>query len=188
MSAPAVFLDRDGTINQRPAPHRYVEDPAAFRWLSGAAGAIVSLAAAGFVPVVVSNQRGVARGMVTWETLAAIEDVIQRELADRGARIAAFHYCPHQLDERCACRKPRPGLLLDAADRLDLDLTASWMIGDSASDIGAGAAAGCRTVLIGDDAPGPEPTVRVASLVQAAQAVLSPSRESRGSSKAHRCS
>jgi D-glycero-D-manno-heptose 1,7-bisphosphate phosphatase len=171
MSASAVFLDRDGTINERAAPHRYIEAAADFRWLPGAADAVAALAACGFVPVVVSNQRGLARGMVTWETISAIEGVIQGELGLRGTRIAEFVYCPHELDVACACRKPRPGMLLRAAADLDLDLAASWMVGDTASDIAAGAAAGCRTALIGETACVPAPTIAADSLATVAELI-----------------
>jgi D-glycero-D-manno-heptose 1,7-bisphosphate phosphatase len=172
MSAPAAFLDRDGTINERAAEHHYIESPDDFRWLDGSIDAIVALSAAGFVPVVISNQRGIARGIVTWETLALIEQKIQRELAARGARIARFVYCPHELDAGCDCRKPLPGMLLKAAADLDLDLQASWMVGDSASDVAAGRAAGCRTALIGEGACDSAPTIRIDSLAQAAREIL----------------
>lgn len=170
MSRPAVLLDRDGTINRRAAPQRYITDSAELVLLPGAAEAVARLGAAGFEPVVVSNQRGIARGLVTWQTLSEIEARIQAELARYGVRIAAFYYCPHDLADDCACRKPRPGMLIDAARDLDLDLGASWMIGDSPSDIAAGDAAGCRTALIGDEPSAS--TLRAASLACAAEQIL----------------
>src|SRR5581483_4794961 len=108
---PAAFLDRDGVLNRRPPPHDYVRSAEALELLPGVAGAVDALRAAGFATVVVSNQRGLARGLLTPETLAAIE----RRLAEAGVRIDAYYYCPHDLADGCDCRKPAPGLLLRAA-------------------------------------------------------------------------
>jgi D-glycero-D-manno-heptose 1,7-bisphosphate phosphatase len=146
----AAFLDRDGTLNAKPPAHHYVEDVADLELLPGIAEGAARLADAGYALMVVSNQRGLARGLVSRETLAAIEAEIQRALAVAGARIEAFRYCPHELDEGCACRKPRPGMLLDLAAEHDLDLDGSWMIGDADSDVVAGHAAGCRSALVGE--------------------------------------
>jgi|SRR5581483_5705714 len=148
MSRRAAFLDRDGTLNRRPRPHEYVRSIEEFVWLPGAVEGACRLAAAGFVLVMVSNQRGVSRGLVSRSVLQAIEDVIQLELADHGCEIASFRYCFHDKAEHCECRKPKPGLLLAAARDLDLELSASWMIGDSETDVQAGRAAGCHTGLV----------------------------------------
>lgn len=148
---PAAFLDRDGVLNERPALHDYVRTPEQFSLLPGAAEAVAALEAAGLVPIVVSNQRGIARGIVPWSTLYAIEETIQAELAALSARIEGFHYCPHDNDAGCNCRKPAPGLLHAAALEHGLDLEASVLIGDSESDVAAGAAAGCFTVRIAPD-------------------------------------
>jgi D-glycero-D-manno-heptose 1,7-bisphosphate phosphatase len=116
------------------------------------------------VLAVVSNQRGLARGLVSPATLSEIEDQIQAALAPHGARIEAFRYCPHELDAGCDCRKPKPGMLLDLAAALGLDLASSWMIGDSQSDMQAGRAAATRTALISgaadSDADVTAPTLR----------------------------
>jgi D-glycero-D-manno-heptose 1,7-bisphosphate phosphatase len=172
MTSTAAFLDRDGTINERPVPHRYVEAAENFRWLPGAAEGLTRLARAGLSLVIVSNQRGIARGLVSWRTLGLIESEIQRELRSRGTEIASFRYCPHALADDCDCRKPRPGMLLDAARELDLDLARSWMIGDTGSDVQAGIAAGCRTVLIGEQENSPRPSLRAADLLEASELVL----------------
>jgi D-glycero-D-manno-heptose 1,7-bisphosphate phosphatase len=153
VSGPAAFLDRDGTLNVRPAEHEYVTTPGEFELLPGALDGVATLAGCGLAPVVVSNQRGLGRGMVERETLDVIERSIQAGLEPLGARIAAFHYCPHLIEEGCDCRKPKPGMLLRAADELGLDLDASWMIGDSPSDVEAGVAAGCRAAFVGADPP-----------------------------------
>ncbi len=146
----AAFLDRDGVLNARPPEHDYVRSVAGFRWLAGAAEGAARLAQAGYVLAVVSNQRGVARGLVEPQTLTAIEREIQAGLGLLGSRIEAFRYCIHDLDDACDCRKPAPGMLLSLADELGLDLARSWMIGDSESDVRAGHAAGCATALVGD--------------------------------------
>jgi D-glycero-D-manno-heptose 1,7-bisphosphate phosphatase len=145
----AAFLDRDGTLNRRPLEHRYVTSPAEFAWLPGAARGAARLAAAGYVLAVASNQRGISLGLVDRGVLRALEVLIQRGLAQHGCAIEAFSYCPHDERAKCACRKPRPGMILRLASDLDLDLRESWVIGDSESDILAGKAAGCRTALVG---------------------------------------
>jgi histidinol-phosphate phosphatase family protein len=149
VSRRAAFLDRDGTINVKAAEHEYIDSVDDFVWLPGAIDGIARLANAGYVLVVVSNQRGIARGLVQIEVLRAIEAKIQRDLAPRNCAIEAFRYCFHDVEDSCDCRKPRPGLITRAADDLALDLDDSWMIGDSETDVAAGKAAGCRTALIG---------------------------------------
>ena len=166
---PAAFLDRDGTINRRPPPHEYVTRVEEFELIPGAVDGMAALAECGLLLVVVSNQRGMARGLVGAELLDATETVLQDALRPRGAEISAFHYCPHELDEDCGCRKPAPGMLLHAADGLDLDLAASWMIGDSQSDVDAGTGAGCRTVGLGEGLKGA--TATAGSLAEAAELI-----------------
>jgi D-glycero-D-manno-heptose 1,7-bisphosphate phosphatase len=102
------------------------------------------------VPIVVSNQRGIARGLVDRQTVDEIERLIQRDLRGCGASIVDFYYCPHDVGEACSCRKPAPGLLLAAAEEHELDLTRSVMIGDSETDVEAGRAAGCFTIRIAE--------------------------------------
>jgi len=179
VSRRAVFLDRDGTLNVRPQEHQYVADVADFVWLPGAAEAVVQFSRAGYVITVVSNQRGLARGLVTIETLRHIEDRIQRDLARGGAGVAAFRYCLHELDDRCECRKPRPGLLLQLASDLDLDLSTSWTIGDSDSDVLAGQAAGTLTALLGFGPRTSEPDLVAASLLDAAHAIGAADQDAR---------
>jgi D-glycero-D-manno-heptose 1,7-bisphosphate phosphatase len=171
LTRPAVFLDRDGTLNESPGEHRYVRSPDGFVWIQDAKDALTLLARAGYALVVVSNQRGIARGLVTKGVLAEIEERMQEDLGRSGCRIEAFRYCPHDLDERCSCRKPEPGLLLGAARELELDLARSWMIGDSPTDVAAGRAAGCRTLLVGSAANGCEPDLVADSLLRGAELV-----------------
>ena len=119
-----------------------------------------------------SNQRGLARGLMAPEVLTDIEALIRDELRPLGASIGAFRYCPHDHADRCACRKPEPGLLLLLAEDLDIDLSESWMVGDAASDVAAGRAAGCHTALIGNPETSTAAEVTVASLAQFADLLV----------------
>lgn len=169
----AVFLDRDGTLNVRPPEHSYVTSVEQLRWMAGAPEAISTLAEAGYALAVVSNQRGVARGLVTTDVLVQLETRMQADLARLGCRIEAFRYCPHDVDAGCGCRKPAPGLLLELADELCLDLSRSWMVGDERRDILAGQSAGCRTLFIGDSPPERcRPDLVARSLVEGARLLV----------------
>jgi len=142
----AVFLDRDGVINRDR--DKYVRSLAELEVFPYAAESIRRLNEAGFEAIVVSNQQGVAKGLVSQEDLLAIQDEITRRVASGGGRIAGFYYCPHLAQDGCSCRKPEPGLILRAAKEHGIDLAASVMIGDSDRDVLAGKRAGCRTVLV----------------------------------------
>jgi D-glycero-D-manno-heptose 1,7-bisphosphate phosphatase len=143
---PAVFLDRDGTlIEELP----YLSDPASVRLLSGAAEAIKLLRASGYVTVIATNQSAVGRGLITEERLNEIHLEMRRQLEHMGAELDAIYYCTtapsrddasKTLDSR---RKPSPGMLLDAANDLALDLASSWMVGDMIRDLEAAWNAGC---------------------------------------------
>jgi D-glycero-D-manno-heptose 1,7-bisphosphate phosphatase len=145
----AAFLDRDGVINVKAPEGQYVTRWEEVRFLPGVATAIAMLNKADFRVIVVSNQRCVAKGLVTSTQVEALHRRICRELAGLGARIDAVYFCPHETTPQCTCRKPAPGMLLQAAKEHQIDLSASWMIGDSEADVAAGKNAGCRTVLIG---------------------------------------
>lgn len=157
---PAAFLDRDGVLNElvadpvsgAPESPLRVED---VRLIDGAAEAARELAEAGLALVCVSNQPAAAKGGLTVEQLYAIHARVIELLVRADVRLRASRLCLHhpegvvpELAGPCGCRKPAPGMLLEAASTLDLDLSASWMIGDTDTDIAAGVAAGCRTVLI----------------------------------------
>lgn len=144
----AVFLDRDGVINRKAPEGGYITRWEEVEILPGTSEAIAQLNRAGFLVIVVTNQRAVAKGLMTIADLESIHRRLCEQLALGGAKIDAVFYCPHELDPPCRCRKPEPGMLLDAARRYDLDLRASWMIGDSEKDIEAGRRAGCRTVRL----------------------------------------
>jgi D-glycero-D-manno-heptose 1,7-bisphosphate phosphatase len=146
MADRAVFLDRDGTVIEDPG---YLSDPSGVRLLPGAADALRKLRAAGYRLVLVSNQSGIGRGYFTAEQAEAVHRRVVEQLSRKGVVLDDARYCPHAPDDGCPCRKPRPGLLLAAARELGLDLGASFMVGNSSVDIGAGRNAGCRTILFG---------------------------------------
>lgn len=145
----AAFLDRDGVINERVAIHDYIRKWEDFRFLGQAAEAIALLNRSGYLVVLVSNQRGVARGLLTMDTVDAIHRNMRAELARRGARIDGIYVCPHDVGE-CRCRKPDIGLFLQAEREFEIDKTASWMVGDEETDVEAGRNYGVRTILIGE--------------------------------------
>lgn len=145
--APAIFLDRDGTLNIEKG---YLHQWADWEWLPGASDALAALKQNGFKLIVVTNQAGVARGYYDETAVAALHCQVNRDLKRRGAAIDAFYYCPHHPDisGACACRKPAPGMLTAAAADLYVDLAGSYMIGDKILDMEAGLAAGCRCILV----------------------------------------
>jgi len=137
----AVFLDRDGTIS-RDVP--YCSRPEDFELLPGAAEGIKLFNEHGFKVVVVTNQSGIARGYFTEKMLAEIHDKMITQLAEHGAHIDAIYYCPHHPDDNCDCRKPRPKMVLQAATDLDIDLSQSYVVGDSEMDVELAKLAGCK--------------------------------------------
>lgn len=146
----AAFLDRDGVINRKRPEGEYVTRWDDLEILPGVGEAIAMLRHAGFEVVVISNQRCVAKGLLSMDGLWALHECLSHELAQAGAALTAAYYCPHDLQPPCTCRKPLPGMLLQAAAEHEIDLASSWMIGDSDIDIQAGQAAGCRTARISD--------------------------------------
>lgn len=143
---PAVFLDRDGVLNENRADYVRTWQQVAF--LPGVFQAMQRLAASPFVVVVVTNQSAVGRGLMSAETLAAINQGIVREVQQAGGRIDAVYACPHAPADGCDCRKPQPGMLLAAAQALHIDLARSYLVGDAVSDMEAGLAVGCQPVLV----------------------------------------
>jgi D-glycero-D-manno-heptose 1,7-bisphosphate phosphatase len=148
----AIFIDRDGTINEDIG---YVSSPDELIIYPWAAEALRLINESGMKAIVITNQSGVARSLYTEQTLGAIHDRLTRELSRSGARIDGIYYCPHHPEigdetyrKTCECRKPRPGMLLDAARDHRIDLAASYVIGDKASDINLAAEVGARGALV----------------------------------------
>lgn len=144
----AVFLDRDGVINQKPPEGEYVTRWEDFHILPGVAEGVALLNRVGFSVIIVTNQRCIAKGLITVAELENMHQRMTELLAKAGAIIDATFYCPHEVEPVCECRKPAPGMLLNAARLRGIDLSASWMIGDSDIDIEAGTNAGCKTVRL----------------------------------------
>jgi len=184
---PAIFLDRDGTLIEDMG---YASRPEHIRIMAGVARALVRLADAGYKLVVVTNQSGIARGMLTEEDLNRFHQALDEQLELLGARLDAYYSCPHHPDPaeavrqdlavECDCRKPKPGLILQAAQDLEIDLAASWTVGDKWRDIASGQAAGTRTIKL-PSAPNSEdprtpdlgpPTAEASSLDDAATFIL----------------
>lgn len=174
----AVFMDRDGTINRYVGFLRNIHD---FELLPGVADAIKRINASGYLAIVVTNQPVIARGEVTIPELTEIHNKMETLLGADGAYLDAIYYCPHhphrgydgevpELKIDCDCRKPKPGMLLKAAEDFNIDLGQSWMIGDGENDINAGKAAGCKTVLIGTEEFGQDITTD--SLIDFADRIL----------------
>lgn len=163
----AVFLDRDGTINKYVGFLRNIDD---FELLPGVADAIKKINVSGYLAIVVTNQPVIARGEVSFKELEQIHNKMETLLGASGAYLDSIYFCPHhphkgykgerpELKFDCECRKPKPGMLLKAAEDFNIDLSQSWMIGDEENDIKAGIAAGCHTALIGNGEYGQESTV-----------------------------
>ena len=174
----AIFLDRDGTVNEYVGFLRNLNE---FRLIPGVAEFIKKINASEYLVIVVTNQPVIARGEVTTEELRKIHNKMETLLGEEGAYIDGLYYCPHhphsgfpgevkELKTDCDCRKPKPGMLLKAAEDFNIDLSKSWMIGDSRNDILAGKAAGCKTALLGTQDEGQ--TVSLQSLDEWAKLYL----------------
>lgn len=142
----AVFLDRDGVINENRAD--YVKSWDELVFLPGAFEALRLLAASPLAVVVITNQSAIGRGLVTQTTVEEINRRLVEEVSRQGGRVDRLNFCPHRPDEDCGCRKPKPGLLLGAAQASDIDLAHSYVVGDSFDDLVAGWAVGCRGALV----------------------------------------
>lgn len=173
MKKRAVFLDRDGVINSmifKRGKMRAPDDLAGFSFLEGVPDAVRLLQDAGYLTIVATNQPDVARG---WQKKEIVDEINAHVVKSLG--LTDLKVCFHDEGDGCACRKPEPGMLLEAAREWDVDLSKSYMIGDRFSDVKAGLAAGCRTVLIGDGGEGEsvEPHAKASSLLEATRLVLS---------------
>ncbi|OGA11810.1 MAG: D-glycero-beta-D-manno-heptose-1,7-bisphosphate 7-phosphatase [Betaproteobacteria bacterium RIFCSPHIGHO2_12_FULL_69_13] len=141
-----VVLDRDGTINHDSDQH--IKSPAEWRPIKGSLDAIARLNRAGYRVVIATNQSGIARGLFDTATLIAIHETMQRAVAQAGGRVDAVFFCPHAADSDCACRKPKPGMLIEIAERFNVSLDEVHAVGDSQRDLDAAAAAGAMPVLV----------------------------------------
>lgn len=189
---PAVFFDRDNTLIEDPG---YISDPAQVHLFPDAAPAIAQLRRAGYRIVIVTNQSGIARGLLDEDQLSAVHRRLGDLLNRQGASVDAVYFCPYldspdavvaKYRKASAQRKPEPGMLLQAARDLDLDLERCWMIGDAERDVQAGRRAGCRTILLArngtaNDARRAGPDHMVASLLEAAQMVVKTDAETSSS-------
>lgn len=174
----AIFLDRDGTINRYVGFLQNIDD---FELLPGVAEAIRKINLLGYLAIVVTNQPVIARGMIDCRKLQLIHNKMETLLGQEGAYLDAIYFCPHhphkgyknevpELKIECSCRKPKPGMLFRAAIDFNIDLSASWMIGDSQNDVTAGKAAGCKTILIGKERYGQD--IAVNSLQEAVACLI----------------
>ncbi|MFP3982389.1 MAG: D-glycero-beta-D-manno-heptose 1,7-bisphosphate 7-phosphatase [Desulfurivibrionaceae bacterium] len=152
MKKPAVFLDRDGTINEQMG---YINHESRFHLLPGVAEAIKKLNEADIPVVVVTNQSGLARGYFPEKLLDAVHDSMRKELADRGAHVDSIYICPHHPEAKeekfrknCSCRKPGKGLFIQAAEDMSLDLSRSYVVGDRWSDLESAANCGAVGILV----------------------------------------
>lgn len=152
MSNKAVFLDRDDTLIDDPG---YINDPDQVKLLDGVAPALVELRRMGYKLIVVSNQSAIARGIITEKVLAKIHERLEQLLARQGAKLDKIYYCPYHPDgvipkyrQESNLRKPGPGMILAAAEELDIDLSQSWVVGDSDRDVQAGKNTNCTTILM----------------------------------------
>jgi D-glycero-D-manno-heptose 1,7-bisphosphate phosphatase len=141
-----VILDRDGVINQDS--DQFIKTPDEWKPIPGSLEAIARLNHAGFRVIVASNQSGIGRGLFDMGALNAINDKMYRALAQAGGRIDALFYCPHAADANCGCRKPKPGMFTDIAQRFNVDLAGVPSVGDSLRDLQAAAAVGAQPVMV----------------------------------------
>ena len=152
----AAFLDRDGVINVRLPDGAYVTRREEFVFCEGVAEALRLLQEKGFLLIVVTNQRGIGRGLMSEKDLDDVHRGMKEALEREGVTLDAVYFCPHNLDDDCDCRKPRPGMLIAAMKRFAIDRESSIIIGDSETDIEAARAAGVGGVLVvpeGEEAP-----------------------------------
>jgi D,D-heptose 1,7-bisphosphate phosphatase len=196
MKLKAVFLDKDGTIIP-DIP--YNVDPNKITLSDSVIEGLQMLQSNGYLLVIVSNQAGIALGYFDLEQLHALQNVLSRMCAKVGIYLDGFYYCPHHPDgvnsfaKECDCRKPEPGMLLLAAEQMNIDLSSSWMIGDILNDVEAGNRAGCKSVLINngnetewEDGPMRTPDYTAKDFAEAARYILSANNKRRNGKKVER--
>ncbi len=173
---PIVFLDRDGVINKRLVGN-YVKSWEEFEFLPGVLGSLKRLAMGGWRVIIISNQSGIGRGLMSHEDLETVHRKMTRRIEEAGGAVEKIYVCPHHPDDSCSCRKPQPGNLLKAAEEYNIDLSLCFFIGDSPTDIEAGNRAGCITIQVGASDVPPEkiakPRYRAKNLPDAVGIILS---------------
>jgi D-glycero-D-manno-heptose 1,7-bisphosphate phosphatase len=188
---PAIFLDKDGTLLE-DVP--FNANPSRMRWAPGAPAALHMLGALAVPLFVVTNQAGIARGLLREADMDVIAGELRVRFVSCGAALAGYYFCPHapadEGGEPCACRKPQPGMLVRAAADHGIALASSWMVGDILDDIEAGRRAGCRTILVDNGnetqwrlSPERIPHARVSTLEEAAHVIVSECRGETGASR-----
>lgn len=173
----AIFIDRDGTLNPDPG---YISNPDDFNLFDGVAEALARLQKAGYLLILITNQSGIARGLISLQQLDQIHAKLQGQLSSAGARLDAIYHCPHHPDyppvngeTNCNCRKPKPGMILQALKDHHIDPVKSYMIGDRSSDIKIALKTGVTPILIGPSPmPGFETVTTFANLTDAASWLL----------------
>lgn len=166
----AVFLDRDGTVTVGVPTYERVDSLDKVELLPQTMAALKLLAELDYLVFFVTNQAGLAEGLISWDDFNAINDKALNLVAPSGIQVLKTYVCPHGEQDDCECRKPKPKLLLDAAKEYDIDLANSWMIGDRSSDVMTGVNAGTRTILVKTGVPtveSKEATITVPSLLEA---------------------
>ncbi|MDF7801659.1 HAD family hydrolase [Pontiellaceae bacterium B1224] len=147
MNKPCIFFDRDGIVNESPGPG-YVERWEDFHLMPGFVAALQVVTSKGCPAVIITNQQGVAKGLYSEDELNSMHEKMRAQLRERGLDVLDIFQCTHFASDDCACRKPKPGMIFQASEKHGLDLSSSWMIGDSEKDVEAGQAAGCRTIRV----------------------------------------
>jgi len=146
MTRKAIFLDRDGVINKNK--NDYVKNISELEIFPNISELIKKLRSFGFMIVVITNQSAINRKLTSYENIHKIHEAIQNHLKKNNTHIDSFYFCPHKPEENCICRKPKPGLIIQASKEQKINLKLSWMIGDNDSDVLAGDLAGCRSIKI----------------------------------------
>jgi D-glycero-D-manno-heptose 1,7-bisphosphate phosphatase len=165
-----IFFDRDGIVNQAPGPG-YIESWDDFHVLPEFTEVLRKVTAAGFCAVIITNQRCVARGIVSENTLLDMHDKMRELLRnDHGLELLDIFYCPHE-EDTCDCRKPQPGMILAAAQKHNIDLSQSWMIGDQPTDVETGKRAGCSTVYVSNEPQRDDSDITVSSMKELVGAI-----------------
>ena len=147
----AVFFDRDGVLNRKPPLHDYVKTDDEFFWNTGAMELIKKINDLGFLVIVITNQRGIALGLMTAGFVEELHARMNNELAEIGAHIDGFYYCPHDHNDKCFCRKPKSGLFIKAKEEWDIDLSKSFSVGDRETDTEAALSVGCIPINVPTD-------------------------------------